>query len=215
MKPVTENNLFADQFFLTRQSANFIEDFAREIRKGWSLFLLYGIGSADKSHLNSLSIPSEIKKQLRSCSGILGKVIEVADPQGSQVSIKPETASESKYYMQYVAGSLLLMLVTSGIYYQNRQPNIGDDRSFPAPTEKTITIVSDNEDVVSISQSEPGSINSGDETHRPASDPLIIEQEHGSTPNPDSEAPVTANTVPIVDLQVESEQPAVDLESTG
>ena len=353
MKPVTENNLFGDQFFLTRQSANLMEDFAREIRKGSSLFLLYGIGSVGKSRLlgeltkrgienhkfcwinfkscsvessatsedsssdtdsfvdeikelmeaadasdviladhfelasnkakhqlfqswatdgtdkninlaiatttgsfsevrqlaqqykakiksfqlmpcsmaeveaflsfylfpdsplNSLSIPSEIKKQLRGCNGILGKVIEVADQHGSQVSIKPETASESKYYLPYVAGSLLLIAVASGIFYQYRQPNISDDGSFSAPTEKTITIISDNEDVVSINRPEPGSIDSGDETHQSTSDPLIVEQEQESALIPDSEIPVSADVAANADLKVESETAANEPESVS
>jgi len=40
-----------DQFFLTRQTANLLEDFTREINKGSSLFLLYGIKSVGKSRL--------------------------------------------------------------------------------------------------------------------------------------------------------------------
>lgn len=51
MKTVLENNLMGDQFFLTRQTANLLEDFTREIDKGSSLFLLYGIKSVGKSHL--------------------------------------------------------------------------------------------------------------------------------------------------------------------
>ncbi len=51
MKPVLENNLMGDQFFLTRQTANLLEDFTREINKGSSLFLLYGVSSVGKSRL--------------------------------------------------------------------------------------------------------------------------------------------------------------------
>ena len=51
MKSVPENSLIKEPFFLTRQTANLLEDFAREINKGSSLFLLYGVASVGKSRL--------------------------------------------------------------------------------------------------------------------------------------------------------------------
>ena len=51
MKSVPENSLINDPFFLTRQTANLLEDFAREINKSSSLFLLYGVASVGKSRL--------------------------------------------------------------------------------------------------------------------------------------------------------------------
>ncbi|MCZ6882765.1 MAG: hypothetical protein O7F15_07170, partial [Gammaproteobacteria bacterium] len=51
MKPAHENLLTGDQFFLTRQTANLIEGFVREISDTSSIFLLYGEHSVGKSWL--------------------------------------------------------------------------------------------------------------------------------------------------------------------
>ena len=353
MKPAAENNLIGDQFFLTRQSANLMEDFAREINKGSSLFLLYGISAVGKSRLlqeltdrgidnhkfcwinfrskcvetktmddspgsdtdsfvneikelmeaadkrdvifvdhfelasnkakhqlfqswttdgvdkninltiatttacfnevkqlaqqykvkiksfqlmpcsmaeveaflgcylfpasplNNLSIPTEIKKQLRSCNGVLGKVIEVANRQGKQISIKPESESKSKTYAVVTAGSLLLVLVVTGIFYQYRQSDIMLDSTLLAPSDKTITIVSDNEDVVSISQSEPGTTISSDEAIQSTDSSQIVDQENKSPIVPDLETQIVDSKPSNVELQIEPEQPTVEVDITA
>ncbi|MCZ6796704.1 MAG: hypothetical protein O7D36_02005, partial [Gammaproteobacteria bacterium] len=51
MKSAHENQLTGDQFFLTRQTANLIEGFVREISNTSSIFLLYGKHSVGKSWL--------------------------------------------------------------------------------------------------------------------------------------------------------------------
>ena len=51
MKPTQKNDLAEEQFFLTRQTANLMEDFVREIEDTSSLFLLYGDESVGKSWL--------------------------------------------------------------------------------------------------------------------------------------------------------------------
>jgi septal ring-binding cell division protein DamX len=49
--PTQKNDLTEEQFFLTRQTANLMEDFVREIEDTSSLFLLYGDKSVGKSWL--------------------------------------------------------------------------------------------------------------------------------------------------------------------
>ena len=51
MKPAQQDNQAEEQFFLTRQTANLMEDFVREIEDTSSLFLLYGNESVGKSWL--------------------------------------------------------------------------------------------------------------------------------------------------------------------
>jgi len=51
VKPTQKNDLAEEQFFLTRQTANLMEDFVREIEDTSSLFLLYGDESVGKSWL--------------------------------------------------------------------------------------------------------------------------------------------------------------------
>jgi septal ring-binding cell division protein DamX len=51
VKPTQKNDLTEEQFFLTRQTANLMEDFVREIEDTSSLFLLYGDESVGKSWL--------------------------------------------------------------------------------------------------------------------------------------------------------------------
>jgi septal ring-binding cell division protein DamX len=51
VKPAPQNDLTEKQFFLTRQTANLMEDFVREIEDTSSLFLLYGDESVGKSWL--------------------------------------------------------------------------------------------------------------------------------------------------------------------
>lgn len=318
MKPVLENNLIGDRYFLTKQTANLMEDFAREINKNSSLFLLYGVGSVGKSRLlrelanrgiqerefcwinfksnrvdsetsdelsnpdidsfigeiqklmeaadernviivdhfelgsnkakhqifqswttdgidkkinliiatttsnfsevrqlsqqyeikiksfqlmpcsmaeveaflgfylfpksplNALSIPADIKKQLRNCNGMLGKVIEVANQQGKRVSIKPGSDSESKNHAPIAAGLLLLILIAGGISYQYWQPGVIEDETLPSQTGKTITIISDNEDVVSINQAELDPLNSTDDASPSVINPQIADQKQGA-----------------------------------
>ena len=51
MNPTLKNDLTEEQFFLTRQTANLMEDFVREIEDTSSLFLLYADESVGKSWL--------------------------------------------------------------------------------------------------------------------------------------------------------------------
>jgi len=51
VKPTQKIDLAEEQFFLTRQTANLMEDFVREIEDTSSLFLLYGDASVGKSWL--------------------------------------------------------------------------------------------------------------------------------------------------------------------
>ena len=314
MKPVLENNLMGDQFFLTRQTANLLEDFTREIDKGSSLFLLYGIRSVGKSRLlreltnrgipgrkfcwidfktenvdssiqielsdadadglasdiqelmevaderdiiivdhfelasnkvkhqlfhswtteginkqinliviattgsfddlrefalnfkvqvksfelmpcsmaeveaflafylfpknplSALSIPGDIEKQLRSCNGILSEVVEVANQQGKQVSIKPDSGPELKNRAPLAIGTLLVILIALGISYPYWAQEIIDDDILPPITEKTITIISDNEDVVAINYPDSGQSNPVAEARESATNPQIVEQ---------------------------------------
>ena len=318
MKPVLENNLMGDQFFLTRQTANLLEDFTREIDKGSSLFLLYGIRSVGKSRLlreltnrgipgrkfcwidfktenvdssiqnelsdddadglasdiqglmevagerdiiivdhfelasnkakhqlfhswttegidkkinliviattgsfddlrefalnfkvqvksfelmpcsmaeveaflayylfpknplSALSIPTDIEKQLRSCNGILSKVVEVANRQGKQVSIKPDSDLELKNRAPLAIGALLVILIALGISYPYWAQEAIDDDISPPITEKTITIISDNEDVVTINYPDSGQPNPVAEARVSATSPQIVEQKQES-----------------------------------
>jgi len=314
VKPVLENNLMGDQFFLTRQTANLLEDFTREIDKGSSLFLLYGIRSVGKSRLlreltnrgipgrkfcwidfktenedssiqnelsdddadglasdiqglmevagerdivivdhfelasnkakhqlfhswttegidkkinliviattgsfddlreftlnfkvqvksfelmpcsmaeveaflafylfpknplSTLSIPADIEKQLRSCNGILSEVVEVANQQGKQVSIKPDSDPELKNRAPLAIGTLLVILIALGISYPYWAQGVIDDENLPPITEKTITIISDNEDVVAINYSDSGQSNPVVEARESTTSPQIVEQ---------------------------------------
>jgi len=51
VKPAQQDQMTGNQFFLTRQTANLMEDFVREIGETSSLFLLYGDKSVGKSWL--------------------------------------------------------------------------------------------------------------------------------------------------------------------
>ncbi len=173
------------------------------------------------SPLNALSIPAEIKKQLKSSNGILGKVIEVADQQGEQITIKPDSGSESKNNTPLAAGSLLLILIVLGISYRYWQPGGEQIENLGSPAEKTVTIISDNDDVVSINQIEPDqSITMVDEGRLPDS-PVNVEPKqevlNGTEPethiadnSPELEAD---NNATIEDLQVELEPVQVEPES--
>ncbi len=314
MKTVLENNLMGDQFFLTRQTANLLEDFTREIDKGSSLFLLYGIKSVGKSHLlreltnrgipgrkfcwidfktenvdssiqnelsdadadgltsdiqelmeaaderniiivdhfelasnkaihqlfnswtteginkninliviattgsfddlrefalnfkvqvksfelmpcsmaeveaflafylfpknplSALSIPADVEKQLRGCNGILSEVVEVANQQGKQVSIKPDSDPELKNRAPLAIGTLLVILIALGISYPYWAQEVIDDEILPPITEKTITIISDNEDVVAINYPDSGQSNPVVEARESATSPQIVEK---------------------------------------
>ncbi len=318
MKPVLENNLMGDQFFLTRQTANLLEDFTREINKGSSLFLLYGIKSVGKSRLlrelttrgipgrkfcwidsktenvessiqsevsdadadgltrdiqelmevaderdiiivdhfelasnkakhqlfhswtteginkkinliviattgsfddlrefalnfkvqvksfelmpcsmaeveaflayylfpknplSALSIPTDVEKQLRNCNGILSEVVEVANQQGKQVSIKPDSDPELKNRAPLAIGALLVILIALGISYPYWAQEAIDDDISPPITEKTITIISDNEDVVAINYPDSGQSNPVAEARVSATSPQIVEQKQES-----------------------------------
>jgi len=314
VKPVLENNLMGDQFFLTRQTANLLEDFTREINKGSSLFFLYGIRSVGKSRLlreltdrgipgrkfcwidfktenvdssiqnelsdadadglssdiqqlmrvsdehdiiivdhfelasnkvkhqlfhswttegiekkinliviattgsfddlrkfalnfkiqvksfelmpcsmaeveaflayylfpknplSALSIPADIEKQLRNCNGILSEVVELANRQGKQVSIKPDSDRELKNRAPLAIGTLLVILIVLGITYPYWTQEVIDDEILPLISEKTITIISDNEDVVAINYPDSGQSNPVAEARESLTSPQIVEQ---------------------------------------
>ncbi len=345
MKPVFENNLMGDQFFLTRQTANLLEDFTREIDKGSSLFLLYGIKSVGKSRLlreltnrgipgrkfcwidfktknvdssiqnelsdadadgltsdiqelmevaderdiiivdhfelasnkakhqlfhswtteginkkinliviattgsfddlrefalnfkvqvksfelmpcsmaeveaflayylfpknplSALSIPTDIEKQLRNCNGILSEVVEVANQQGKQVSIKPDSDPVLKNRAPLAIGTLLVILIALGIIYPYWTQEVIDDDILPPITEETITIISDNEDVVAINYPDSGQSNPVAEARESATSSQIDEpkQEGQSVSEPIIQA--TANNA-------SKEKLSLDLETT-
>ncbi|GBF28889.1 hypothetical protein MnTg03_00450 [bacterium MnTg03] len=343
MKPVLENNLMGDQFFLTRQTANLLEDFTREINKGSSLFLLYGIKSVGKSRLlreltnrgipgrkfcwidfktenvessiqtevsdadadgltsdiqelmevaderdiiivdhfelasnkakhqlfhswttaginkkinliviattgsfddlrefalnfkvqvksfelmpcsmaeveaflafylfpknplSTLSIPADIEKQLRSCNGILSEVVEVANQQGKQVSIKPDSDPELKNRAPLAIGTLLVILIALGISYPYWAQRVIDDDILPPITEKTITIISDNEDIVAINYPDSGQSNPVAEARESATSPQIDEpkQEGQSVSEPIIQATVNNASKEKLSLDLE------------
>jgi septal ring-binding cell division protein DamX len=350
VKPVVENNLIGDQFFLTRQTANLMADFTRDIEKGSSIFLLYGIDLVGKSRLlkelanreienhkfcwinfksdddeaagseessgsdsnnfvnevrelmeaaderdviladhfelasnkakhqlfqswatdgvdkninlvmatttgsfnevrqlaqqykikiksfqlmpcsmseveaflgfylfpasplNSLSIPSNIKKQLRSCNGVLGKVIELADQRGKQISIKPDSDSESNNYTVIAAGSLIIMVIVISIIYQYWQPADMPGGSLPVPSDRTITIISDSEDIVSINQPEPDSTDSSDETIPSTGGLDLVDQERITPDIAELEIQSVNNNAAAVGQQIEPEPSGVAVE---
>jgi len=343
VKPVLENNLMGDQFFLTRQTANLLEDFTREIDKGSSLFLLYGIRSVGKSHLlreltnrgipgrnfcwidfktetvdssiqnelsatdadgltsdiqelmeaaeerdiiivdhfelasnkakhqlfhswtterigkkinlilaattgsfddlrefalnfkvqvksfelmpcsmaeveaflafylfpknplSILSIPADVEKQLRNCNGILSEVIEVANQQGKQVSIKPDSDPELKNRTPLAIGTLLVILITLGISFPYWTQEVIDNEILPPITEKTITIISDNEDVVAINYPDSGQSNPVGEARESATSSQIDEpkQEGQSVSEPIIQATVNNASKEKLSLELE------------
>ncbi len=314
MKSVPENSLISDPFFLTRQTANLLEDFTREINKSSSLFLLYGVASVGKSRLlreltnrgisgrkfhwvdfksdtvdpgmknrlpdvhesgfaskfqalmeaadehdviivdhfelatnesrhrlfhswsidginkkinlilaatsgsfddlrefaqhfkiqiksfelvpcsmaeveaflafylfpknplSSLSIPNDIEKQLRSCNGILSEVVEVANQKGKQVSIKPDSDPELKNRTPLVVGTMLVILIVLGTSYRYWAPGVIEDEILPLITQKTITIISDNADVVAINDPESSQPNPMEEAGELATSTLMVEK---------------------------------------
>ena len=324
MKSVPENSLIKEPFFLTRQTANLLEDFAREINKGSSLFLLYGVASVGKSRLlreltnrgisgrkfcwidfrtgndesgiqnvlpdadadgfaseilelmetaderdviivdhyelapnkarhqlfqswsteginkkinlilaatsgsfddlreiaqhfkiqiksfelvpcsmpeveaflafylfpknplSTLSIPNNIEKQLRSCNGILSEVVEVANQKGKQVSIKPDSDPELKNRTPLVVGTMLVILIVLGTSYQYWAPGVIEDEILPLITQKTITIISDNADVVAINDPESSQPNPMEEAGELVTSTLMVEkkeeEQSGSEP---------------------------------
>jgi len=348
VKPALEHNLMGDQFFLTRQTANLLEGFTREIDKGSSLFLLYGIRSVGKSRLlreltnrgipgrkfcwidfktenvessiqtelsdadglasdiqelmeaadereiiivdhfdlasnkvkhqlfrswtteginkkinliiiattgsfddlrefalnfkvqvksfelmpcsmaeveaflafylfpknplSTLSIPADVEKQLRSCNGILSEVVEVANQQGKQVSIKPDADPELKNRAPLAIGTLLVILIALGISYLYWTQEVIDDDILPPITEKTITIISDNEDVVAINYPDAGQSTPAAEAKESATGPQIDEpkQESKSVSEPTIQATVSnaSNEKLSLDLEPTPIEPA-------
>jgi septal ring-binding cell division protein DamX len=320
VKPVPENSLIKDSFFLTRQTANLLEDFTREINKSSSLFLLYGVASVGKSRLlreltnrgisgrkfhwldfksemvdpgiknespdahesgfaskfqalmeaaeehdviivdhfelasnesrhrlfhswsidginkkikliiaatagsfddlrefaqqfkieiksfelvpcsmaeveaflafylfpknplSRLSIPSDVEKQLQSCNGILSKVAEVAIQQAKLVSIKTESDLESKNYTPLAIGLVLIVLIAIGTGYRYWMTPVSIDDSSSSITDQTVTIVSDNDDVVAINAPEPIQSSSAVETIASIDSPQIVEPERETEP---------------------------------
>jgi septal ring-binding cell division protein DamX len=315
VKSAPENSSIKDQFFLTRQTANLLEDFTREINKGSSLFLLYGVASVGKSRLlreltnrgisgrkihwvdfksemvdpgmknelpdahksgfaskfqalmeaadeqdviivdhfelasnesrhtlfrswsvdginkkinliiaatsgsfddlrefaqhfkiqiksfelvpcsmaeveaflafylfpnnplSTLSIPSEVEKQLRGCNGILSKVAEVAIQQGKLVSIKIDAGPESKNHTPLVIGLVLIVLIAIGTGYRYWMTPVSLNDSSSSITDQIVTIISDNDDVVAINQPEPIQSSSAVETIASIDSPQIVEPE--------------------------------------
>jgi len=342
VKPVLENNLMGDQFFLTRQTANLLEDFTREINKGSSLFLLYGVSSVGKSRLlreltnrgipgrkfcwidfktenvdssiqnelsdadglpsdiqelmevadehdiiivdhfelasnkakhqlfhswttegiekkinliviattgsfddlrefaltfkvqvksfelmpcsmaeveaflayylfpknplSALSIPADIEKQLRNCNGILSEVVELANRQGKQVSIKPDSDPELKNRAPLAIGTLLVILIVLGITYPYWTKEVIDDEILPLISEKTITIISDNEDVVAINYPDSGQSNPVAEARESATSSQIDEpkQEGQSVSEPIIQATVNNASKEKLSLDLET-----------
>jgi len=343
VKSVPENSLISDPFFLTRQTANLLEDFTREINKSSSLFLLYGVASVGKSRLlreltnrgisgrkfhwvdfksdrvdpgmkneladvhesgfasnfqalmesadehdviivdhfelatidsrhslfhswpidginkkinliiaatsgsfddlrefaqhfkiqiksfelmpcsmaeveaylafylfpnnplSSLSIPSNVEKQLRSCNGILSRVVEVAIQQGKLVSIKPDSDPELKNRAPLAIGTLLVILIATGTSYRYWAPGVLEDDILPPITEKTITIISDNEDVVAINDPESSQPNPMEEAGESATSTQMVvkKQEDQSDSEPLEQA--IANNVSKEKLPLEVE----------
>lgn len=350
MKLVPENSLINDPFFLTRQTANLLEDFTREINKGSSLFLLYGVASVGKSHLlremvnrgisgrkfhwvdfksdmgdpgtaselpdaqesgfarkfqalmevadehdviivdhfelasnesrhrlfhswsidginkninliiaatsdsfddlrefaqhfkiqiksfelipcsmaeveaflafylfpknplSSLSIPSDVEKQLRSSNGILSKVVEVAIQQGKLISVKTESDPESKNHTPLAIGLVLTVLIVIGSGYRYWMTPVSKNDSSSSITDQTVTIISDNDDVVAINQPEPIQPSSSVETNALIESPQITEPERETEP---VNEPVVQDSVEISkqeNIPVEPEPTRVDPE---
>ena len=341
MKSVPENSLIKDPFFLTRQTANLLEDFTREINKSSSLFLLYGVASVGKSRLlreltnrgisgrkfcwidfrtgndesgiqtvlpdadgfaseilelmetaderdviivdhyelapnkarhqlfqswsteginkkinlilaatsgsfddlreiaqhfkiqiksfelvpcsmpeveaflafylfpknplSTLAIPNDIEKQLRSCNGILSEVVEVANQKGKQVSIKPDSDPELKNRTPLVVGTMLVILIVLGTSYQYWAPGVIEDEILPLITQKTITIISDNADVVAINDPESSQPNPMEEAGESATSPQIEEpkQEGQSVSEPINQATVNNASKEKLSLDLE------------
>ena len=350
MKPVPENNLIKDPFFLTRQTANLLEDFTREINKGSSLFLLYGVASVGKSRLlreltnrgissrkfhwldfksgmldpgiknglpdahasgfaskfqalmetadehdviivdhfdlasnesrhrlfhswsidglnkkinliiaatsgsfddlrefaqhfkiqiksfelvpcsmaeveaylafylfpknplSSLSIPSEVEKQLRSCNGILSKVAEVAIQQAKLVSIKTESDLGSKNHTPLAIGLVLIVLIAIGTGYQYWMTPVSNDDSSSSITGQTVTIISDNDDVVAINQPEPIQSSSAVEAIASIDSPQIVEPERETEPVIEPVVQDTVKNASQENLAVEPEPAQVEPE---
>jgi len=129
-----------------------------------------------KNPLGSLSIPADVEKQLRNCNGILSEVIEVANQQGKQVSIKPDADPELKNRAPLAIGTLLVILIALGISYPYWTQEVIDDDILSPITEKTITIISDNEDVVAINYPDAGQSTPAAEARESATSPQIVEQ---------------------------------------
>jgi septal ring-binding cell division protein DamX len=350
VKSVPENNLISDPFFLTRQTANLLEDFTREINKGSSLFLLYGVASVGKSHLlrelanrgisgrkfhwvdfksymvdprmknelsdahesgfasefqaqmeaadehdviivdhfelasnesrhrlfhswsidginkklnliiaatsdsfddlrefaqhfkiqiksfelmpcsmaeveaflafylfpknplSSLSIPSDVEKQLRSCNGILSKVAEVAIQQGKLVSVKTESDPESKNHTPLAIGFLLIVLIAIGTGYQYWMTPASKNDISSTITDQTVTIVSDNDDVVAIKQPEPIQSSAAVETTASIDSPQIVEPEQEAEPVTEPVVQDTVKNANQQNLSVEPEPTQVEPE---
>jgi len=350
VKSVPENSLISDPFFLTRQTANLLEDFTREINKSSSLFLLYGVASVGKSRLlrelanrgisgrkfhwvdfktgmvdpgmknelpdahesgfaskfqalmeavdehdiiivdhfdlasnesrhrlfhswsidginkkinliiaatsgsfddlrefaqhfkiqiksfelipcsmaeveaflafylfpknplSSLSIPSSVEKQLRSCNGILSKVVEVAIQQGNLVSIKAESDPESKNNTPLAVGLVLIVLIATGTGYRYWMTPVSKDNSASSITVQTVTIISDNDDVVAINQPESIQSSSSVETIASIDSPPIVEPEQEAEPVTEPVVQDTVKNANQESLPVEPEPTQVEPE---
>jgi len=129
-----------------------------------------------KNPLSALSIPGDIEKQLRNCNGILSEVVELANRQGKQVSIKPDSDPELKNRAPLAIGTLLVILIVLGITYPYWTQEVIDDEILPLISEKTITIISDNEDVVAINYPDSGQSNPVAEARESLTSPQIVEQ---------------------------------------
>jgi septal ring-binding cell division protein DamX len=100
----------------------------------------------------------------------------VANKQGKQVSIKPDADPELKNRAPLAIGTLLVILIALGTSYLYWTQEIIDDDILPPITEKTITIISDNEDVVAINYPDAGQSTPAAETRESATSPQIVEQ---------------------------------------
>jgi septal ring-binding cell division protein DamX len=350
VKSAPENSSIKDQFFITRQTANLLEDFTREINKGSSLFLLYGVASVGKSRLlreltnrgisgrkfhwvdfksemvdpgmknelpdahksgfaskfqalmeaadeqdviivdhfelssnesrhtlfrswsvdginkrinliiaatsgsfddlrefaqhfkiqiksfelvpcsmaeveaflafylfpnnplSTLSIPSDVEKQLRGCNGILSKVAEVAIQQGKLVSIKTDSGPESKNHTPLVIGLVLIVLIAIGTGYRYWMTPVSLNDSSSSITDQIVTIISDNDDVVAINQPEPIQSSSAVETIASIDSPQIVEPEPETEPVIEPVVQETVKNANQENLPVEPEPTQVEPE---
>jgi hypothetical protein len=165
-----------------------------------------------KNPLGTLTIPSEVEKQLRSCNGILSEVVRVANQQGKQVSIKPDSDPELKNRAPLAIGTLLVILIAISTSYRYWAPGVLEDDILPPITEKTITIISDNDDVVTINQPEPIQSSSGVETIASIDSPQIIEPEREAEPVIEPTVPATVQNANQENLPVEPEPTQVEPE---